>query len=159
MRKIGFEPMMSETIDLQSTAINHSAIFSYSLNIFLKYIININMKKLLLYNKKNFSGKNNSGKIMIKSRCVGHKKKYKFINFKISSIFLNGIIIKLEKISNKKNFVALVNFNLEKFFSPYLLNYILATNNLKIGSLFIKKDFSLYNNILPLKYIKKGIPF
>jgi large subunit ribosomal protein L2 len=115
--------------------------------------------KKLLYNKKNFSGKNNSGKIMVKSRCMGHKKKYKFINFKINSIFLNGIIIKLEKISNKNSSIALINFNLDKFFSPYLLNYILATKNMQIGSIFIKNKFSLYNNIMLLTNIKKGMVF
>lgn len=115
--------------------------------------------KNLIYNKKNFSGKNNSGKIMVRSRSIGHKKKYKFINFKIHSIFLNGLIIKLEKISNRKNSIALINYNLDKFFSPYLLNYILATKTMKIGSLFIKNKFSLYNNIMLLNNIKKGMIF
>jgi large subunit ribosomal protein L2 len=113
----------------------------------------------LLVKKKNYLGKNNSGKIIFRSRCLGHKKKFRFVNFKLSSILLNGIILKLSKDPNRNNIIALVNFNLNKFFSPYLLNNILATNNLKVGSLFIKNSFTLYNNIMKLKYIKKGIFF
>lgn len=117
------------------------------------------IQKKLLYSKKNFSGRNNSGKIVVRSRCTGHKKRFRFINFKLNSIYLNGVIIKINLDPNRNNFIALINFNLNKFFAPYLLNNIIATNNIKVGSLFLKTSFSLYNNIIKLQNIKKGIFF
>jgi large subunit ribosomal protein L2 len=100
-------------------------------------LIKLNTKHLnktpILKNKlkglKNSSGRNNSGKITIRHKGNGHKKKFRKINF--NRIFKSiGITISIEYDPNRNaNIAAIYNFNTNSFF------YILAPKDLNIGDI------------------------
>ena len=90
-------------------------------------------KKPLLKGKikslKNFAGKNNFGKITIRNRGGGHKKKYRLINFFRSNNSI-GIICGIEYDPYRKaNIASVFEIDLNCFF------YILAPQKLKIGDI------------------------
>ena len=91
------------------------------------------IKKPFIKNKtigsKNPSGRNNSGKITVRHKGGGHKKKYRKINFyrKDDS---TGIVCSIEYDPNRKAFIASIyDLSTSKFF------YILAPKDLKIGDI------------------------
>ena len=85
--------------------------------------------KNMVCGKKNNAGKNNSGKITIKHKGGGHKKKYRKINFMQAQNSI-GIVISLEYDPYRTAFIAsvydFVNFN---YF------YMIAPKNLNIGDI------------------------
>ena len=91
------------------------------------------IKKPLIKKKikgfKKSSGRNNSGKITVRHKGGGHKKKYRQIEFnrKFESI---GITCGIEYDPNRNaNIASIYNFTLDTFF------YIIAPKNLKIGDI------------------------
>lgn len=75
----------------------------------------------------NSSGRNNSGKITIRHKGGGHKKKYRIIDF-FRTRPSTGIICSIEYDPNRNtNIAAVFNTFTQKF------SYILAPKNLKIG--------------------------
>ncbi len=74
-------------------------------------------------------GRNNTGKITIRHKGGGHKRKYRFINFhrKISSV---GITCRVEYDPNRNANIASIFDYLKKDFF-----YILAPKNLKVGDI------------------------
>lgn len=109
------------------------------------------LKKEIRNLKKNSAGKNNSGKITIKNKGGGHKKKYRKISFfrKNSSA---GIVCSIEYDPYRKaNIVSIFDFFFNKFF------YMLAPKQLKIGDIIksgenaeIKLGHSLPLSKIPL---------
>jgi large subunit ribosomal protein L2 len=89
-----------------------------------KPLIKKKIKKLL-----NSSGRNNSGKITVRHKGGGHKKKYREINFFRTEIS-TGITIGIEYDPNRNSYIASI-FDISKkdFF------YIIAPKNLKIGDI------------------------
>ena len=76
---------------------------------------------------KNLAGRNNSGKITVRHKGSGHKKKYRKINFYRTNIS-SGITCNLEYDPNRNTYLAAIyDFSNNEFF------YILAPKNLKIG--------------------------
>lgn len=102
-----------------------------------KHLLQINTerlkkKPLLKKNIKgltNLAGRNNSGKITVRHKGNGHKKKYRNINFYRTKIS-TGITCSLEYDPNRNAYIAAIyDFSDNKFF------YILAPKNLKIGDI------------------------
>lgn len=86
------------------------------------------LKKEIKSLKKNSAGRNNSGKITIKNRGGGHKKKYRKIQFLRNNNSI-GIVCSIEYDPYRKAHIASVfEYFSRKFF------YILAPKNLKIGN-------------------------
>lgn len=90
-------------------------------------------KKPLLKKKikglKNGTGRNNSGKITVRHKGSGHKKRYRRINFNRTKISI-GITSSIEYDPNRNSNIAAVYDFLNKTFF-----YILAPKNLKIGDI------------------------
>ena len=78
---------------------------------------------------KNSAGRNNTGKITIKHKGNGHKKKYRKINFYRTKISI-GITCSIEHDPARKSYIAAVyDFLNHTFF------YILTPKNLNIGDI------------------------
>jgi large subunit ribosomal protein L2 len=87
------------------------------------------LKKEIKSLKKNSAGKNNSGKITVKHRGGGHKKKYRKIRFFRPNNSI-GITCSLEYDPYRKaNVASIFEFISNKFF------YIIAPKKLKIGDI------------------------
>lgn len=113
-------------------------------------------KKPLIKNKiiglKNLSGRNNSGKITIRHKGCGHKKKYRKIEFHRQNDFI-GIVIGIEYDPNRNANIASV-YNLSS--NSYI--YVLAPKSLKTGDI-IKSGLNVeakLGNSLPLSEIPVG---
>lgn len=125
-----------------------------------RHLIQLNTKHLLkkpLIKKKikgltNSSGRNNSGRITVRHKGGGHKKKYRQIEFnrKFESI---GITCGIEYDPNRNaNIASIYNFNSNTFF------YILAPKNLKTGDI-VKSGSNIkakLGNSLPISEIPIG---
>jgi large subunit ribosomal protein L2 len=102
--------------------------------------------------KKNFSGRNAYGKITVRHKGNGHKKKYRKINFK-RNYESTGITTSIEYDPNRNAFIASVyDFNRNSFF------YILAPKNLKAGDI-VKSGINLEAKLgyaLPINEIPVG---
>ena len=100
-----------------------------------KYIKNLNFfKKPLLKNKiigsKNSSGRNSFGRITVRHRGGGHKKKLRSINFNRVSNTIIGIVTSIEYDPNRNTYISCIyDFILKKYY------YILLPKNLKIGDI------------------------
>ncbi len=111
-------------------------------------------EKSLLISKKRISGRNNSGKITVRHRGGGHKRLYRFVDFKRSDFF--NQIAKVEAIEydpNRTAYLALLRYPNQK------KSYILCPQGLKVGdeivSSFEKVEFKIGNR-MPLEYIPQG---
>ena len=116
---------------------------------------NLNKKPFLksnLIGLKRPSGRNNSGKITVKGKGNGHKKKYRKINFFRTSQSI-GIVSSIEYDPNRNaNIASIYDYIKNVFF------YIIAPKKLKIGDI-IKSGFEcepFTGNSLPLFKIPEG---
>lgn len=116
-------------------------------------------KNLLLY--KHFSkGRNNQGKITVRHRGGGHKKRYRKIDFKRNKVNIFGRILSIEYDPNRTANIALVQY--EDFEKRYILQPIGLSVGSWIRSFNISSRFESINffigNSVPLKHIPLGIP-
>jgi len=81
------------------------------------------------------------------------KKKYKLIDFYKFIWNIYALVIRLEYDCNRNALIALI------IYTNSIFNYIIGTQNLKIGKKIINKNIINYyeNYSLFLKFIKKGI--
>jgi large subunit ribosomal protein L2 len=99
---------------------------------------------------KNTAGKNNSGKITIRHRGGGHKRKNRSVLFNRSSDS-KGILMNIEYDPNRSSFLGVIyNFLNSKFF------YVLLPKGSKIGDIF--KSGSIADNKLGHSVALKKIP-
>jgi len=90
-------------------------------------------KKPLLKNyikgKKNTAGKNNSGKITVRHKGGGHKKKYRILNdYKTPNI--NGIVCSIEYDPFRNApIISVFNYEVKTYF------YMIAPKNIKKGDI------------------------
>jgi large subunit ribosomal protein L2 len=108
-------------------------------------------KKLVVtLNKK--SGRNNQGKITVRHRGGGAKRKYRLIDFKRNKDNVIGVVAAIEYDPNRTANIALINYkDGEK-------RYIVASLNLKVGDEIIsgeKVDIKV-GNCLPIINIPVG---
>jgi len=109
-------------------------------------------EKSLLAPLKKTGGRNNSGKITIRHRGGGHKRKYRIIDFRRNKDAIVGRVATIEYDPNRSANIALINYvDGEK-------RYILAPKGLKVGMEIISGDAVdiKVGNTLMLKNIPDG---
>jgi len=108
-------------------------------------------KSLLVANHR-AKGRNNQGRITIRHKGGGHKRRYRLIDFKRSLLDIKGTVMSIQYDPNRNCNIALINYeNGEK-------RYILHPEKLKIGdNVFAGKNQSIeIGNALPLENIPLG---
>ena len=113
---------------------------SKSINIFKKPLL-----KKKITGSKNLAGRNCFGRITVRHRGGGHKKKLREILFNRSSISSTGIVISIEYDPNRNSFISCIyDFTQNSYY------YILSPKNLKVGDI-IKSgphaDYKLGNSL------------
>lgn len=101
-------------------------------------------------NKK--SGRNSYGRITVRHRGGGNRRKYRLIDFKRQKHGMNATVLTIEYDPNRSAFIALVQYeDGEK-------RYILAPNGLKVGDVVVSgPDADIKpGNALPLINIPTG---
>ena len=110
-------------------------------------------EKSLLAPKKRTGGRNSQGKMTMRYKGGGHKRKYRIIDFKRDKDSIPAEVISVEYDPNRTAFIALLKYNDgEK-------RYIIAQNGLKVGQKLLsgKKDVSPeIGNAMPLSEIPLG---
>jgi len=98
------------------------------------------------------SGRNNDGRITSWNRGGGHKRRYRFIDFKRNKEEIPGKVATIEYDPNRSARIALLNYqDGEK-------RYILAPHQLKVGAQVLASPSAdiLPGNTLPLRFIPLG---
>ena len=84
-------------------------------------------EKSLLTNLKKNAGRNSYGRITVRHRGGGNKKKYRIIDFKRNRDGINAIVKTIEYDPNRSAFIALIEY------TDGVKNYIIAPHGLKVG--------------------------
>lgn len=108
-------------------------------------------KSLLAPIKKN-AGRNSYGRITVRHRGGGNRRKYRIIDFKRQKFDVTGTVLTLEYDPNRSAFIALVQYeDGEK-------TYIIAPNGLKVGDRIVAGENADIKpgNALPLQNIPTG---
>ena len=106
-------------------------------------------EKSLTVGKKRISGRNNAGRITMRRRGGGHKKRIRIIDYKRNKIGIEGIIKTVEYDPNRSAFISLVEYtDGEK-------RYILAPLGIEVGQKIVSGENVRpdLGNALPLKNI------
>ena len=109
-------------------------------------------EKSLLAPVSNKSGRNSYGRITVRHRGGGNRKKYRIIDFKRQKFDVPGTVLTLEYDPNRSAFIALVQYeDGEK-------RYIIAPNGLKVGDVVVAGASADIKpgNALPLANIPTG---
>ena len=109
-------------------------------------------EKSLVYGLKKSGGRNSQGKITVRHRGGGNKRKYRIIDFKRNKDGIVGIVKTIEYDPNRSAFISLISYlDGEK-------RYILTPNGLKVGDKIVSgKDVDIKpGNCLPLSDIPVG---
>jgi len=102
--------------------------------------------------KKSNAGRGSNGRISVRRRGGGHKRKLRFIDFKRDKYDIPGKVATIEYDPNRSGRIALINYvDGEK-------RYILAPNKLKVGDTIMSGNSAkiAIGNSLPLKNIPLG---
>ncbi len=117
-----------------------------------KEITETEPEKSLVRTLKSQAGRNNYGKITVRHRGGGHKRKYRIIDFKRDKVDIPAKVATIEYDPNRTANIALLHYlDGEK-------RYIIAPNGLKVGDTIIsseKADIKI-GNTLPLRNIPVG---
>ena len=109
-------------------------------------------EKSLLAPKKRSGGRNNQGKMTMRYRGGGHKKRYRIIDFKRNKTGIPATVATIEYDPNRTAFIALLHYqDGEK-------RYIIAQNGLKVGQNIVSGDKVApeIGNAMPLANIPLG---
>lgn len=109
-------------------------------------------EKSLVVHLKKHSGRNNQGKITVRHRGGGHKKKYRMVDFKRLKDDIPATVKAIEYDPNRSANIALI------FYADGVKSYILAPSGLKIGDKLMNgpnAEISL-GNCLPMTHIPLG---
>lgn len=109
-------------------------------------------ERSLVVSLKKFSGRNSYGKITVRHRGGGAKKKYRLIDFKRTKDGIPAKVVAIEYDPNRTAFIALLTY------ADGAKTYILAPEGLKVGdSVMSGPDADIkVGNCLPLKNIPVG---
>ena len=101
---------------------------------------------------KRTGGRNNTGKMTMRYKGGGHKRKYRVIDFKRDKFGISAEVMSIEYDPNRSAFIALLKYDDEE------KRYIIAQNGLKIGQKVISGDDAPTNlgNAMPLTKIPLG---
>jgi len=109
-------------------------------------------KSLLAPNKRS-GGRNSQGKMTMRYKGGGHKKKYRIVDFKRDKVGVPAEVLSIEYDPNRTAFIALLKYDDgEK-------RYIIAQNGLKVGQKVISGDKGVapeIGNTMPLSNIPLG---
>ena len=109
-------------------------------------------EKSLLVSLKSKAGRNNQGKITVRHRGCGAKRKYRIIDFKRNKDGIPAKVVSIEYDPNRTAYIALV------VYADGEKRYILAPSALKVGDVVesgVNADIKP-GNALPLKNIPVG---
>ena len=110
-------------------------------------------EKSLLAPKKRSGGRNSQGKMTMRYKGGGHKKRYRIIDFKRNKTGIPGEVISIEYDPNRTAFIALLNYqDGEK-------RYIIAQNGLQVGQKLLSGNEGIapeVGNAMPLSQIPLG---
>ena len=109
-------------------------------------------EKSLLETLKKHSGRNNLGRITVRHRGGGNRRKYRVIDFKRDKADMKATVLTLEYDPNRTAHIALVQYeDGEK-------RYIIAPNGLKVGDTVVsgKQADIKPGNALPMASIPTG---
>ncbi len=109
-------------------------------------------EKSLLAPKKRSGGRNNQGRMTMRYRGGGHKKRYRIIDFKRNKTGIPATVATIEYDPNRTAFIALLNYqDGEK-------RYIIAQNGLQVGQNIVSGDNVApeIGNAMPLAKIPLG---
>jgi len=109
-------------------------------------------ERSLVVSLKKFSGRNSYGKITVRHRGGGAKKKYRLIDFKRTKDGIPAKVVAIEYDPNRTAFIALLTY------ADGAKTYILAPEGLKVGDVIMSgpdADIKV-GNCLPLKNIPVG---
>ena len=109
-------------------------------------------EKSLVYGKKSSGGRNNVGKMTARYIGGGHKKLYRFIDFKREKDGVPAVVKTIEYDPNRSARIALL------FYADGEKRYIIAPNGLQVGSTLMsgKDAVPEVGNCLPLSAIPVG---
>ena len=109
-------------------------------------------EKSLLTVIKATSGRNNTGRITVRHRGGGNRRKYRIIDFKRDLIGQPAVVRTLEYDPNRSAFIALVEYE------SGVKRYIVAPNGLKVGDTVMSGEAAdiKVGNALPLQNIPTG---
>ena len=108
--------------------------------------------KSLTSGLKKTGGRNSSGRITVRHRGGGHKKRYRVIDFKRDNPDIPGVVETIEYDPNRSSRIALIKFENGDW------RYILAPNDLRVGHRVMagKNADITPGNALPLENIPSG---
>jgi|TARA_B100000530_G_scaffold87352_1_gene53165 large subunit ribosomal protein L2 len=109
-------------------------------------------EKTLLEPKKKSGGRNNKGKMTMKHRGGGHKRRYRLIDFKRDNFGVLGKVKSVEYDPNRTSYISLIEYKGgEK-------RYIIAQSGLKVGQKITSGESAPpdVGNALPLSKIPLG---
>jgi len=108
--------------------------------------------KALTEGKSNTGGRNNHGRIVVRFRGGGHKRRYRLIDFKRGKFNEPAVVERLEYDPNRTAFIALLKYK------DGTLSYILAPQRLAVGDTVVsgeKVDVKV-GNAMPLGAMPVG---
>ena len=108
--------------------------------------------KALTEGKREQGGRNNNGRITVRWRGGGHKRRYRTIDFKRAKRDMPAEVVRLEYDPNRSGFIALVKYEDGE------LAYILAPQRLKAGDKIVagEKVDVKPGNAMPMRNIPVG---
>lgn len=110
-------------------------------------------EKSLLVSMKNKAGRNNQGKITVRHRGGGHKRKYRMIDFlQTDKLNIPAVVKSIEYDPNRSAFIALV------FYADGEKRYILAGIDMKVGDSIIcaERPKLKTGNRMMMKHVPEG---
>jgi large subunit ribosomal protein L2 len=108
--------------------------------------------KALTEGKREQGGRNNHGRITVRWRGGGHKRRFRIIDFKRAKRDMPAEVVRLEYDPNRSGFIALVKYEDGE------LNYILAPQRLKAGDKVVagERVDVKPGNAMPMRNIPVG---
>jgi large subunit ribosomal protein L2 len=108
--------------------------------------------KVLTEGKREQGGRNNNGRITVRWRGGGHKRRFRIIDFKRTKRDMPAEVVRLEYDPNRSGFIALVKYEDGE------LSYILAPQRLKAGDKIVAGDRVDVKpgNAMPMRNIPVG---
>ncbi|MDC2984673.1 50S ribosomal protein L2, partial [Candidatus Marinimicrobia bacterium] len=112
-------------------------------------------ERKLLKPLKKTGGRNNHGKITMRRRGGGHKRKYRLIDFKRNKFDVSAEVIAIEYDPNRTSRIALLEYEDKE------RRYIIATSGMKVGDRLISSRFNKIpvkdGNAMPLSFVPDGM--
>ncbi len=109
-------------------------------------------EKSLTKGLKKSGGRNNSGKMTMRYKGGGHKKKYRIIDFKRNKFGMDAEVLSIEYDPNRSAFIALIQY------SDGEKRYMIAPKGLKVGDKVVSGESVApsLGNVMKLKNIPLG---